>query len=479
MPRPNLIALLSLLIAGTCSLKAQSVSATTSSSTATPPPPTSPTAAPQVDFQAGLAHWATQDYLFGDWDGYRTKLSKEYGIDFEFDYFSAVPTNFDGGFRTGTVYEGGLLATADIDFGKLAGFEGGHFHVGSLLIHGHPFSSEYVGDANQVSLLDLTHSLRLWDLWYEQKLLHDKLSIKFGLLGIDRDFIVPELYSNLGSINFLNQTFFYPTMAFNVFGRSFLPDEHHGLASTPFTTPGVRVRIDPDPHFYAQAGVYGGDPDRSYHGTEFDLNEQGGALSYFELGYRPQMAPGDQGMPGSYKIGAYYQTGRFSDNDALQGVFGLPSSGQTYQDNYGIYFLGEQTLYRPVGPQDPAQKGLVGFVRGGYAPPDRNLFEWGADGGLVYRGLIPTRDYDTCGIAASYLAVSRDLIDAQKTVDDASPGALPTGNFEGVVEVDYKIQMTAWMTVQASYQRIFHPGAQLSQVTPDANVVIIQTGLRF
>ncbi len=437
-------------------------------------PPANP-----ANTQAWFNKWATQDYMLGDWDGNRTWLSQKKGIDFEFDYFSSIPTNLSGGIRTGSAYEGGFLATVDIDFGKLVDFSGGHFHVGSLLVHGDPFSANYVGDVNRVDMLDLTHSLRLWDLWYEQKLWQDRISIKFGLLGIDQDFLVPELYNNLTSINFINQTFFYPTMAFNVFDRPFLPNNRQGLASIPFTSPGIRLRIDPTPRFYAQAGVYGGDPDQSYHGTAFDLSNQNSALSYFELGWRPNMAPGDKGLPGSYKMGAYLQTGNFSDNDSLAGMFGLPVNGQVYQNNYGLYALAEQTLYRPIGPDDPAQKGLVGFVRGGYAPPDRNLYEWGADAGLVYRGLIPGRDYDTCGIAASYLGVSSEFQDIQRNINTTYPNTFPVGDYEGVVEADYKIQMTAWMTIQTSVQEVFHPGAQLAVRTPDATILIVQTGLRF
>jgi len=417
--------------------------------------------------------------MLGDWNGYRTWLSKEEGVDFEFDYFGAVPTNFSGGLKTGTIYEGGLLATADLDFGKLADFQGGHFHVGSLLITGSSFSTYYVGDVNRTSLLDLKSSFRLWDLWYEQKMWKDKLSLKFGILGIDQDFIVPDLYSNLKSINYLNQTFFFPTMAFNVFERPFLPNEHHGLASLPFTAPGVRVRVDPSPTWYAQAGAYGGVPDQSYHGTEFNVTNQTGVLSYYEAGYHLNMVPGDKGLPGSYKLGGYFQTGEFTDNNVLQTSYGIPASSTNYHNNFGIYALAEQTLYRPIGPEDPAQKGLVAFARGGYAPPDRNLFEWGADTGLTYRGLIPSRDYDTCGFALSYLGVSNELKNVQRNINNSFPGTYTVGDYEGVAEVDYKLQFTAWMTIQMSYQHVFHPGAGLNGDIPSANVLIVQTGLRF
>ncbi|MCE0484630.1 MAG: carbohydrate porin [Methylacidiphilales bacterium] len=439
----------------------------------------SPTATASANDQGWFMKWATQDYMLGDWDGYRAKLSKQYGIDFEFDYLGAVANNLSGGLKTGSVYEGGLLGAMDVDFGKLADFQGGHFHVSTLLIHGDPFSASYVGDVNRVSLLDLNHCFRLWEMWYEQKLLDDKFSLKFGLMGIDQDFIVPDLYDNLSSINFINQTFFFPTMAFNVFPRPFLPSEQHGLASIPFTSPGIRVRIDPTPQLYVQAGVYGGNPDQTYSGTAFNLDNQSGVLSYYELGYKLNMAPGDKGLPGSYKFGGYYQTGDFSDNNALEGLYGFPVNVTNYHDNYGLYVLGEQTLYQPVGNDDPAHKGLVAFVRGGYAPPDRNLYEWGADGGLVYRGLLPGRDYDTCGLAFSYLGVSSEVQNIQRTINQSFPGAFPAGDYEAVLEGDYKIQMTAWMTIQASVQEVFHPGARLTTQTPDATVLILQTGFRF
>jgi porin len=436
------------------------------------------TAAQKLKAGDPLTTWLTQDYMLGDWGGQRPKLSQK-GVDFEFLYFSAVPTNLGGGLNTGSVYEGALLATFDLDFEKLADFHGGRFHASGLWIHGQNFSRNFIGDNNVVSLIDLTESCRLWELWYEQKIWQDKISIKFGQLSIDRDFVMPELYSTMGSINFLNQTFFYPTMAFNVYDRPFFPVENHALASTPYATPGIRVRFDPIPEFYVQAAVYGGNPDRTYNGTRFNLSEDAGALSYFEMGYRHRMKPGDQGLPGSYKIGGYYHTDNYSANEVLLSVFGLPNGGVTYDGNYGIYALGEQTLYREVGPEDPAQQGLIGFVRGCYAPPDRNLYEWSVDGGLVYRGAIPGRDFDTLGLAGSYMAVSDDIRRVQGIINNFAPGSLPKGDYEAVIELNYKAQLAAWMTLQTSVQRVFHPGGHLAEEIPDAWVLIVQTGLRF
>ena len=444
-------------------------------------------APPESSFQ----RFCEQDYLLGDWGGLRTDLSK-HGVDFEFFYAASMPVNLSGGIRQGAIYQGALLMTLDLDSDKLVGYHGGTFHVGSLWLNGEkPFSDQYVGDLNKVNLIDFPNSFRLWDVWYQQKFFNDKLSFKFGDMAVDEDFIVPDFYNSLASINLLNQTFFYPTMAFDVYDIPGLLPQHHGLPSTPFAAPGARLRWDPVPQFYAQAAVYGGNPDQSSSGTHFDLNETEGALSYYEIGYRLNQQKSDTGLAGGYKLGAWYHTGNF--DDVYDGLFAavLKAAGGPvvpvglHGDNYGVYFLAEQQLFREHGKADPAQQGLVGFFRVAGAPADRNLAQLGIDGGLTYKGLIPKRDWDTCSLGLSYLEISDDIRKAQRDVNAfAAANGVPApfakiADYEGVIELSYKAQMTAWWTIQPSIQRVFHPGGGVSANTPDAWAFILQTTLRF
>src|SRR6185503_17353963 len=129
-----------------------------------------------------------------------------------------------------------------------------------------------------------------------------------GQITADRDFIVPEYYNTLASINFLNQTFFYPTMAFNVWDIAGFPVGNHALASTPYGAPGIRLRVDPIEQLYVQAGVYDGNPDRGYTGTRIRLGEDEGALAYFEVGYKLNQEKESRGLPGNYKLGAFFHT---------------------------------------------------------------------------------------------------------------------------------------------------------------------------
>jgi porin len=450
--------------------------------------------------KSALLRFAEQDYLLGTWGGVRTDLAKR-GVDLEFFYLGSYAMNLDGGLQRGNAYQGGLLMALTLDSQKLVGYEGGTFNVSSIWLNGEkPFSDRYVGDLNKVNLVDFPNSFRLWELWYEQKFLNDKVSLKLGQMSIDRDFILPEFYNGLASINFLNQTFFYPTMAFNVYDQPFFPVGKHALASTPYGTPGARLRVDPSEHVYVQVGAYDGNPDFSDSGTRINLRSDEGALIYGEIGLKINQTKEAEGPPGNLKLGGYYHTDDFYDMypatfnafDNVIAASGIPlpplSPGlaRTHNGNYGAYFLADQVLWRENGKEDVAKQGLVGFFRVATAPKDRNLAQFGIDGGLVYKGLIPSRDWDTLGIAGSYLEISDDVSRAQKGINarlatdfGLPPAFTKLADYEGVIEASYKAQLTAWWTLQPSIQRVIHPGGRLQADVPDAWVFILQTTLRF
>ena len=461
-----------------------------------------PSSPPSATVPAEEKSWARQflerDYMFGDWGGARTKLS-EHGVDLEFLYFGAVPSNVDGGIKRGSVYQGALLMALDLNSEKLFGYEGGQFHVASLYLHGEDhFSDNHIGDFNKVSLIDFPNTFHLWELWYEQKFWENRVALRVGQMAIDRDFILPEFYNSIASIAFLNQTFFYPTLAFNVYDQPFFPVGSHALASTPYGAPGARLRIDPCPHAYVQFGAYDGNPDRENNGVHVNLNDNEGALLYFEVGLKLNQTPDADGPPGNLKLGGYYHTddfydmyeGSFAAFDNVLTSMGAPPLGvypnpRSHSGNYGVYFLADQVLWREVGKEDPAQQGLIGFFRVAAAPEERNIASWGIDGGLVYKGLIPTRDWDTLGIAGSYLEMSDNLARAQRDLNGIITGfGLPApftalADYEAAIELSYKAQLTAWWTMQASVERTFHPGGRALAAIPDSWAVIVQTVLRF
>jgi len=437
---------------------------------------------PPVQEKSDLMKFMEQDYLLGTWGGGRPWLS-ERGVDFEFFYIGSMPSVFSGGREKETVYQGLLAMTVDLDSKRLAGYEGGHFHVGGLWLHGEkPFSDAFIGDLNKVNLIDYPNGERLWELWYEQRFLGTNLSLKAGLMSVDQDFIVPEVSSRI----FVNQTFFFPTISFDVFDIPIYPTGFHGLPSSPLSSLGVKLRLDPCHSFYAQAAVYDGYPDMSRTGTRINLNSEEGALSYFEAGYKVNQSPDSTGLPGTYKVGGWYHTDEFYDNYnsilALSGVPGITAT--THSGNYGVYATADQMLYRETDASDPAKQGLGLFARGGWSPKDRNLVEWAIDGGLVYKGPFPSRDWDAFGVSAAWMWMSDDIARAQRTINGFAPGTFSLVDYEGLLEFTYKAQLTAWWTLQPSVQWVLHPGGSEDDFATamddrDAWAVILMTTLRF
>ena len=418
-----------------------------------------------------------QDYLLGTWGGIRPALSKR-GVDFEFFYIGSVPTNFSGGMARGSAYQGALLMSLDLDTAKLGMWDGGTFHASGLWLDGKTFSQRYVGDLNRSNLVDFPSGLRLWEVSYEQRVMRDALSFKVGLLSVDRDFIVPELYGSLATMSLLNQTFFYPTLAFTINDMAGLPAGNHALATTPYSAPGVRIQWRATDKVQVRVAVYGGQPDFGDTGTALALRRSAGALVYFEAGYHSGTGKGSPRLPVSIKVGGYYHTDQFADiRDAVGANFGLGTGTRMHRGNYGVYLLAEKMLYREAGSVDTAMQGLTGFIRLGHAPADRNIAELGIDAGLVYKGLIPGRDYDSIAIAGSYLKMSNDLRRAQRAANAVAPGSFVVSDYEAAVEFSYKFQMAAWWTLQPSIQYAMHPGG--SKAIPDAWVGIIQMTLRF
>ena len=74
--------------------------------------------------------------------------------------------------------------------------------------------------------------------------------------------------------------------------------------------------------------------------------------------------------------------------------------------------------------------------------------------------------------------MSDDIRSGQRLVNSLAPGTFPhLVDYEAVIELTYKAQMTAWWTLHASIQRPIHPGG--SAAIPDSWAFILASTLRF
>src|SRR5262245_51303355 len=124
----------------------------------------------------------------GDPSGIRKRLS-ERGIVYGLEYTADLLANVHGGLRTGTIYQGKLHGILTVDFDKLAGWNGLSGFANFFQIHNTGrIRRDYVGGVNTIAAIEATPTIRLSELWLEQKFAGDKASLRAGQLAADSEY---------------------------------------------------------------------------------------------------------------------------------------------------------------------------------------------------------------------------------------------------------------------------------------------------
>lgn len=421
----------------------------------------------------------TQPTLTGDWGGLRPHLEHN-GVTFSLNYTTEIITNLHGGIRRGAVVNGLFQPQVDVDLGKLWGWDGDKFRASGVITHGPGFSETYLGNILAASNIEAGPIMRLFELWYEKNAFNDRFSIRAGLMVADTEFLTSETASTFTS----NSIGWLAWLAEN------LPA---GGPAYPIPAPGARVRVKPTAETYVQAAIFSGDAsggDGSNQGGDLPTGTvfsfRGGAFLITELGYTPNQGKDVKGLPGAYKIGAWYHTSsRFGDQRMDNSGLSLANPLSTgiplnHTGNWGIYGVVDQMLYRVPGTED---HGLSGFVRIGGSPNDRNLINFYADGGLAYKGLIPGRPNDKVGVAAAYARISDQARAFDRDFGFFVNPAYPARSAEAMVELTYQAKLAPWWTLQTDLQYIVHPGGGVlnddGSMRPNAWVLGLRSAISF
>jgi porin len=423
-------------------------------------------------------------YATGDWGGYRSYL-EDHGVTVTLSYTNDLLANVGGGIRPGQIDLGVFQPQLDIDLQKLADWQGGHIHVHGLVTHGPFFSQTYLGNILAVSNLEAGPVARLYALWYEQSAPDDIWSVRTGLMLADSQFAQSKT-----AASFVNNGISWPT-----FLAANLPASGPAY---PLPAPGVRVRFKPRDNLAFQAGVFSGDPTGGAGsnlpepipaGTVFSF--RGGTFMIGEASYLPNQGKDNQGiigwgLPGAYRIGAWYHTSSaFADQryDTIGLSLANPASTGipiNHTADSGFYGVIDQMLYRVPGTDD---QGMSAFVRAGGAPNDRNLVNFYGDGGLVYKGLLPGRPDDTIGIATAYARLGENARELDADTATYTNSLYPIRGGETMIELMYQAQLTKWWTVQPDLQYIIRPGGGVldpdGSLRPNAWIVGLRTSLNF
>jgi porin len=401
-----------------------------------------------------------RDVLTGDWGGRRSALEDK-GIVLDADTIDETLGNPSGGTRQGAIYDGRLELAATVDLGKTLGWTGATFHVNGYQIHGRGLTANNLHNLFVVSNIEADRSTRLFDLWVEQSLLGSTLSVRLGQIAADDEFLI----SSTGA-SFINLTFGWPGLA-----GADLPA---GGPSYPLTTPGVRVKYAATEALTFASAVFNGNPAgpttsgnqnpdpqlRDPSGTAFNVNSD--VFAIFEASYNVNQNPNPSGLPASYKLGAWYHSGKFADQHVDTEGISLASPGsngipRTHVNNFSLYGIVDQTIW-----QDPeTTSSIAGFLRAMAAPADRNLVSFYADAGLAFSGPLEGRSNDVAGIAFAYGAISPDRQELDRDFSSLAGSPRPVQDYEAVLELTYSAQLSPWWRLQPDVQYVIHPGGYI------------------
>ncbi len=428
-----------------------------------------------------------RDTLLGDMGGVRPWLGK-YGVTFSLSEISEILGNVTGGIHNGAEYDGLTTMGLSLDTDKAFHWAGGTFNVSALQLHGRNLSADNLDNLQTASGIESNRATRLWELWYDQAFLDGKADVKLGQQSIDTEFIASQ-YSAL----FVNTMMGWPMVP--------SADLYAGGPAYPLSSPGIRLRAQPTDAVTLLAGVFDDNPpggpfandsqlrDGEASGTRFNLGT--GALWIGEIQYAVNPSPAKTcgsvtcGLPGTYKLGAWYDTAGFPDqrydNTGLS-LANPASSGtaRTDRGNFSLYGVVDQMVWRqPDGPRS-----IVVFARLMGAPSDRNQIELSLNAGVDVKAPLPGRDDDTFGIGYGLAQVSDSASALDR--DQATFGnPVPVRGTEHFVELTYQYQVAPWWQLQPDFQYVINPGGGIqnplntTQTVGDEAVIGLRTTVTF
>lgn len=424
--------------------------------------------------------------LLGDMGGMRTMLGK-YGITLGLQTTNEVFANVAGGIRRGASGNGVTMFGVGLDTEKAFGWKGGTFNVSGLWIYGPDFSDNYLGVLQATSGIVASPTVRFWEIWYQQAFLDGRVDVKLGQQSVDQEFMTSE-----GADLFLNEAMGWPVLPSS--------DLYAGGPSDPLSSLGIRLRGHPTGAITLLGGVFQDNPpggpfndDGQLRGSTRwggNFNLRTGALFIAEAQFAVNQPSEDKaapkrGLPGTYKIGMWFDTASFPDQAIDNTGLSLANPDSTgipkmHRHNFSFYAVADQTVWQGAGG-----KALSLFIRPAVAPTNQNLIDFSVNGGATLKAPLPGRDDDTFGIGFGVANVSHRAATLDIQTAAFTGGYVPVRGAETFIEVTYQAQIAPWLQVQPDFQYFWMPGggvanpANPTQRIGNAAVFGIRTNVVF
>ena len=385
--------------------------------------------------------------------GFYTEWKKgllDRGIGLQFNHVSDVSRALAGGVRRGTAVGGLSEVVLDADFAKISGWAGLSFHANAFWTYGSGLTRSYTQNLLPAANIEALPSLRLSELWLEQKSDTGKFSVRIGQMAAENEFLFSQ----------------YGRMFTNGWLASSVGNLPGGGPIYPLSTPGIRVKYDDGETWAVLAGLFNGNPagqgtmDRqrlNRHGLNFRVGDP--PLAIVEVQHRHGSSVN---APGTVKLGAWHHFGRFQELH----------TGRTRTGNFAVYGVVEQQLR-----QFDQGAVLAGFGRVSASPGRLNLVDLFVDAGISLAGFLPGRSDDVLG-----LAISRGRVSSAARLGAELNGDPLFRAREVAVELTYSAQLAPVWTLQPHVKHIFHGGGVLDgkgRIAKDSTQLGIRTALSF
>ncbi len=403
---------------------------------------------------AQAAEYSPDQFLFGDWNGSRTRLH-EAGVDLQITYVNELAWNTQGGDdHTGT-YADQLMFDAALDLEKLLGWAGAGFHFAVVNRNGENLNAEAdLGVLLQPQeIYGYGSTTRLVQFYYQQALLEDRLLVKLGRLPMSGDiypFACP--FQNLG---FCGTVPGYVT-----------PNWY----TWPISQWGATARYQLNEEWSLQTALYQVNPRFTEREQGLNFGSPSGTTGYHavaELGWTPTL----RGQPGAYRLGLWRNTGDFEDlyRDGAGRPMSLSGAAAAEHDHAtGGYLMAEQQVWQSAALPARRLKLFANFIQ---SDPDVTNIEriWQAGGSLS--APFASRPDDELGLGLGRLKINDD---ARKRLREQGE---PVPDVEYPAELYYRVALTPAISLTPNFQYFHRPGG--FDEAEDVMVVGLKTVISF
>jgi porin len=282
-----------------------------------------------------------------------------------------------------------FILGAALDAEKVFGWPGGRFGVQFLQFNGEHTNRQAgsVQGYNSLPGPDPLHRSELYQLWWRQELFDGKFILRFGKVVPTNDF-----NNVLRPVPVQDQHLAIPAVSGLLFTPVFVNPTLLGVMPGYYNSAyGITTTFTPVRNLYLSYGIYDGNIANhvqtglhnaaNFNGYYFHIAEAGGA---WELG----------GLPGSFAIGGWRQTGHLTTQNNVS------ENGAS-----GFYLFGSQRFWRARPNID--NSGISGFLQFGVHDSDTLPFDEYFGTGLTEFGLVPNRPKDSGGMGIAWSSLNQ------------------------------------------------------------------------